>query len=324
MPFDFGLEMDLRALELFVEVVRHGGFSRAAPTAHATQSTLSKAVKQLEDEFGLPLLERLPKGVRLTSAGAIVHRRALALLAQVDDLGAELDELKGLRRGILRLGVPFVGVDTLFARPLAEYRRRYPGIEVQLTEQGSKRQEELVLAGEIDIGTSLLPVSGALAWKELRREPIDLLVPLDHPLAASSHARFKDAAEFPVILYAPGFALNPIILDAFKQNQVTPRITTQSSQVGLIIALVAAKLGVAFLPRMIARQANHPGTRSLAIGEPRIFWHMALIWRREGYLSPEAKAWLAIFQDQAGTGGSGPIQRENPQDPNPTAPHRGS
>lgn len=290
--------MDLRALKLFVEVVRHGGFSRAVHTAHATQSTLSKAVKQLEDEVGLPLLERLPKGIKLTSAGAVVHRRAMGLLAQVDDLGAELDELKGLRRGVLRLGVPFVGVDMLFAEPLAEYRRRFPGIDVQLTEQGSKKLEELVLAGEIEIGTSLLPVSEAFAWKELRREPIDLLVPADNPLAESKQPSFKDVAEYPLILYASGFALNPIILDAFKKNQVTPQITTQTSQVGLIIALVAAKLGVAFLPRMIARQANNPATRSLAIGEPPIFWHMALIWRREGYLSPEAKAWLAVVKGQ--------------------------
>jgi DNA-binding transcriptional LysR family regulator len=288
--------MELRALRLFAQVVGHGGFSRAAGAAHATQSTLSKAVKQLEEELGLPLLERLPKGVRLTTAGAVVHRRALALLAQLDDLGAELDELKGLRRGVLRLGVPCVGGDALFAEPLAEYRRRHPGIEVQLTEQGGRRLEELVLAGEIELGASLLPVPDDFAWKELRREPIDLLVPADDPLAAAGDASFMDVVGHPVILYSPEFALNSIILDAFKENKAEPKIAAQTSQVGLVIALVAARLGVAFLPRMIAREANHPATRCLAIGKPAIYWHMALIWRRDGHLSPEAKAWLAIDQ----------------------------
>jgi DNA-binding transcriptional LysR family regulator len=285
--------MDLHVLRMFVAVVQQGGFSRAARTVNATQSTVSKAVKHLEDEFGQPLIERLPRGIRLTSAGEVLHRQALRLLAQEDDLKAELDELRGVRRGVLRLGVPYVGSDLLFARPLADFRNRYPGIEVQLTEQGSKKLEELVLAGELDVAASLLPVPGAFAFKELQREPVDLLVPADHPLAEAKRVRFKDVADSPVILYAPGFALNPIILDACRQNRFTPRIVAQTSQVGLAIALVAARLGVAFLPRMIALRSENPETRRIPLGAPEIHWHMALIWRREGFLSPAAKAWLS-------------------------------
>ncbi len=294
--------MELRALRMFVEVVRQGGFSRATKTVHATQSAISKAVRQLEDEFGLPLLERLPGGVRLTTAGEIVHRRALALLAQAEDLTGELDELKGLRRGLLRLGVPFIGSEMLFAGVLAEYRSRYPGIEVRLTEQGSQRLEELVLAGELDLAGSLLPVADNLAWKELHREPIDVLVPSDHPLARAKSMTFRDLGDQPAILYAPGFALNPIILDAYRRNRLTPRVVAQTSQVGLVIALVAAGMGVAFLPRMIALQTPNSATCRVPLGSPSIFWHMALIWRRDGYLAPEAKAWLELMGAVASRG----------------------
>ncbi|BDU77768.1 LysR family transcriptional regulator [Mesoterricola sediminis] len=294
--------MDIRALKLFVEVVRHGGFSRAVPAAHATQSTLSKAVKQLEDEVGLPLLERLPQGVRLTSAGAVLHRRALAILAQVEDAGAEIDEVKGLRRGTLRLGVPLVGADTLFAKPLAEYRQRHPGIEIQLTEQGSKDLERKVLDGELELAASLLPAPEAFAWQEILREPIDLLVPAEDPLAGKARATFRDLADHPIILYPQGFALNPRILDAFRENRIQPRIAAQTSQTGLIIGLVAARLGVAFLPRMLAMRSPDPRTRRLPIDGPALFWHMALIWRREAYLSPEARAWIALMGPRAASG----------------------
>lgn len=236
--------------------------------------------------------------MRLTSAGAVVHRRALALLAQVDDVNAEIDEVKGLSRGTLRLGVPLVGADALFAKPLAEYRNRHPGIEIQLTEQGSKILEERVLAGEIEIAASLLPVPADFARQEVRREPIDLLVPAEDPLAGQAQASFRDLAEYPIVLYPPGFALNPLILEAFRQNRIEPRVAARTSQVGLAIGLVAASLGVAFLPRMIAMRAPDPATRRLPLAAPEIFWHMALIWRREGYLSPEAKAWLAIMRAQ--------------------------
>jgi len=286
--------MELHALRMYVEVVRQGGFSRAAGVVNATQSTVSKAVKQLEDEFGQALLERLPRGVKLTSAGEVMLRRATSLLAQADDLKAELDEMRDVKRGVLRLGVPYLGSDTLFAKPLTEFRNRYPGIEVQLTEQGSKKLEELVLAGELDIAASLLPVPGTFCWSELRREPIDLLVPADHPLAEAKNLRFKDVAELPIILYAQGFALNPIILDACRRNRFIPRIIAQTSQAGFAIALVAAKLGVAFMPRMIALQWPNPATRCIPIKAPSIYWHMALIWRRDGFLPPAAKAWLAM------------------------------
>ena len=86
--------MDLRPLRALVEVVRQGGFSQAAKVVFATQPTVSKAVRQLEDEIGMPLLDRQAQPPRLTEAGEIVYRRAVKMLAERDDLYAELDELR--------------------------------------------------------------------------------------------------------------------------------------------------------------------------------------------------------------------------------------
>jgi len=289
--------MQVRTLRMFVEVVRQGGFSHAARTVFATQSTVSKAVKQLEEELGLPLLERLGHRSRLTAAGEIVYRRALTILAQGDDLRAELEELRGLREGTLRLGLPLIGSHTLFAHWFAEFRRLYPGVELQLAEHGSKRLEELVLAGELDFAASLLPVSTEFAWRELRREPIDLLLAADHPLANRTTLSLAELAEEPFILFGAGFALNPIILQACRESGFIPKVAAHSSQVDFIIELVAAKLGVALLPRMIAEQRPHPLTQRIALVQPTIFWHIALIWRNGGYLSPAAQAWLALASD---------------------------
>src|ERR1700678_3077603 len=119
--------MELRTLRAFVEVVRQGGFSQAAKTVFATQSTVSKAVKQLEDELGFSLLDRAGHRSTLTAAGEIVYRRALVMLAERDDLVAELAELRGLKRGVLRIGLPPIGSDIVFAPIFAVYRSRYPG-----------------------------------------------------------------------------------------------------------------------------------------------------------------------------------------------------
>ncbi len=176
--------MELRALRAFVEVVRQGGFSQAAKVIFATQSTVSKAVKQFEEEIGAPLLDRHGHPSRLTPAGDIVYRRALKMLAERDDLVAELDELRGLKRGILRLGLPPVGSSTLFAPLFASYRSRYPGIDIRLVEHGSTRLEEILLAGEIELGASLLPVPADFEWQDVRSEPMMVLLPAGQALAA--------------------------------------------------------------------------------------------------------------------------------------------
>ncbi|MGY4177760.1 DNA-binding transcriptional LysR family regulator [Bradyrhizobium sp. USDA 4518] len=131
--------MDIRTLRAFVEVVRQGGFSQAAKVVFATQSTVSKAVKQLEDETGVRLLDRAGHRSTLTSAGEIVYRHALRILAEREDLVRELDEVRGMRRGLLRLGLPPMVSSVLFAPLLVIYRERYAGIEIQLVETGIDR-----------------------------------------------------------------------------------------------------------------------------------------------------------------------------------------
>ena len=113
--------MELRTLRAFVEVVRQGGFTQAAKKVFATQSTVSKAIKHLEDEIGVPLLDRIGHRSKLTAAGEIVYQRALRMLAERNDLMAELDQLRGLKRGTLRLGLPPVGSSMLFAPLFATF-----------------------------------------------------------------------------------------------------------------------------------------------------------------------------------------------------------
>jgi len=116
-------------------------------------------------------------------------------------------------------------------------------------EQGSKRLEELVLAGELDLAGALLPVADNFAWREVCREPIDLLIGADDPLAQRAEVALQDLAEQPFILFAEGFALNPIILEACRRSGFEPEIATQSSQIDFIIELAACGLAVAFRSR---------------------------------------------------------------------------
>lgn len=289
--------MELRTLRALVEVVRQGGFTQAANVIHATQPTISKAVRQLEDELGMPLLDRQAQPPRLTAAGEIVYRRALTMLAERDDLHAELDDLKGLKRGVLRLGLPPLGSSSLFAPMFARFRSRYPRIEISLVEHGSRRLEEMVMAGDIELAASLQPVPDNVDWQPVAREPLVALMPSDHPLARAQSVQLHDLRESPFVLFETGFALNRIIQDACHRAGFSPAIAARSGQIDFIVALVAAGLGVAFLPRITANEAQHAGVARVPLRDAGTDWEMVLVWRRGGYLSHAAQAWLALTRE---------------------------
>jgi DNA-binding transcriptional LysR family regulator len=288
----------LRRLRLFVEVVRQGGFSRAAKAAFATQPTVSRAVKQLEDELGVPLLDRSDRRSRLTAAGRIVYGRAVSLLAEGGGLIAELDELRGLKRGTLHLGFPRVGSSAVFAPMFASFRRRHPGVEVELAVHDPKRLEEILRAGELDLAALVQPIPGDLDYQDVRTDPLVVLVPRDHALAGRKAVTVEKLAGFPFILFEEGFALNDLILDACRNKRIAPKIAARSGQVDFIFELVAAGVGIAFLPRVVAEQRPHRLVRRVPLDEPKCKWRIALAWRRGGYLSHAARAWLAHAREE--------------------------
>jgi DNA-binding transcriptional LysR family regulator len=290
--------MEFKQLRSFIEVVHQGGFTQAAKTLHISQSAVSKQVAQLEHSLGVLLLERLGSQVRLTAAGTVVLQRAEGMLRLRHELLSELDDLSDLRRGELRLGLPLLGSDALFAGLFAEYRRRYPNISVQLLEGGSLNIEQAVLSGELELGGSLLPQDPQFAWQPFCDEPLDALLAADHPLAGKASVRLEELADTPFLLYQRSFVLNERLLQACQQVGFTPREGGRSGQADFLVALVAAGQGVVLLPRVVARGLVRPGVVRLKLQAPReLRWDIAFIWRQDAYLSKAAQAWLALLRE---------------------------
>lgn len=297
--------MEFHQLRSFVEVVRQGGFTQAAKTLHATQSTISKQVAQLEQRLGVLLLERNGPNLRLTDAGTLVLRRADELLRLRQDLYSELDDLSQLARGELRLGLPLLGGEVMFAELFAAYRQRYPNIVVRLFEGGSKLMEEALLRGELDIGGSLTPNDPALAFQPFCNEPLDVLLPEAHELAGCDGIALAQLKDAPFLLYQQSFTLNDRLLLACRQAGFTPREVGRSGQADFLAALVAAGQGVVLLPRIVARTLERPGLRRVPLVEPDLRWDIAFVWRQGAYLSRAAQAWLDLLKEHSPLTASG-------------------
>jgi len=292
--------MELRNLKVFVEVVRQGGFTEAARVLFSTQSTVSKAVRALEDELGIPLLHRASRSVGPTVAGDIVLRHSRKMLGLREDMLTEIAELKGVQRGTLRLGLPRVGSDALFAPIFARFCASHPGVEIELREAGSARLRDLLHSGELDLAGLLLPVPDEFATQELAREPLVALLPDSHALARRGEVSLSDLADLPLVLFDTGFVLHAMITQAFRAQHLQLKVAARTSQIGFMLELVAAGVGVAFLPRMIARLHARAGVAMLPLTSQGLEWRMALAWRRESYLPHAARAWLQAATQEVG------------------------
>lgn len=291
--------MEFKQLRTFVEVARQGGFTQAAHLLHISQSAVSKQVAQLEQNLGTPLFDRLGSQVRLTAAGNVVLQRAEGMLRLHNELLSELDDLSQLTRGELRVGLPLLGSNTLFASLFAEYRRRYPNIQVQLLEGGSMHIEQAVMSGELELGGSLTPKNPLFGYQPFCDEPLDALLPEDHPLAQDGSVRLERLADTPFLLYQRSFMLNERLLQACHQSGFTPKEGGRSGQSDFLVALVAAGQGVVLLPSVVARALVRPGVVRLKLIAPHYLrWDIAFIWRDGAYLSRAAQAWLELLRER--------------------------
>jgi DNA-binding transcriptional LysR family regulator len=292
--------LEFKQLRSFIEVVRRGGFTQAARTLHVSQSAVSKQVAQLEQSLGVVLLDREASQIRPTAAGNVVLQRAEEMLLLRKSLLRELDDLSDLARGDLRLGLPMLGGETLFAELFAEYRRRYPNINVQLLEGGSLTIEQAIMSGELEVGGSLTPDDPTFAYQPFCDESLDVLLPSGHPLAENGEIELAELADTPFLMYQRSFVLNNRLIQACQQVGFTPKESGRSGQADFLAALVAAGQGVVLLPSVVARGLVRPGIIRLRLKAPaELRWDIVFIWRQGAYLSKAAQAWLALLRERS-------------------------
>ncbi|ATP27881.1 LysR family transcriptional regulator [Chromobacterium violaceum] len=293
--------MDIRALRYFVELVKCQSFTRAADALFVTQPTISKMVKQLEEELDMPLILREGRSFRLTDAGRVTYERGLDVLSAMNQLKHELADLASLSHGELVVGLPpMVGV-AFFAPVVSRYRRRYPQIELKMVEDGALAIENRIKSGELEIGVAVLPVDSQLfEHYSVVRDPLCLVAPAGSRWRDKSLVQLADIADQPLVLYPDDFTLSRRVGDAFRELGRTPNIVGRSAHWDFIVELVAANLGVTLLPRSIVERLDRQLFDVVPLYDHKLYWHLALIWQRGGYLSHAARAWLALTRETLG------------------------
>ncbi|MBE0530693.1 MAG: LysR family transcriptional regulator [Rhodospirillales bacterium] len=289
--------MDGRGLRYFVEVVRQGGFTRAAKVLNVTQPTISKMIHQLEEDLGARLLVRGPRGIRLTDAGRTVYERATQILRGMEDLRRDVNALTGLVKGSLRLGLPPMVGATLFPSVLAEFRRRFPNIDLTVFEHGGKRIEEMILAGDVDIGVTLMPFdSSRFDGQFIADHELILVTPATGKWIGRKAVTLAELADEPFVMLTDEFLSVGLIREACRTAGFVPRETGHSGQWDFLVAMVESGLGVTFLATSTCRALESYRVAKIPL-QPQIRRRLALIWPRGGYPSFAARAWVQLTHD---------------------------
>ncbi|PXY23512.1 LysR family transcriptional regulator [Prauserella coralliicola] len=284
--------MELRQLRYFVTVVDEGGFTRAAEKLHVAQPGVSAQIRQLERELGQPLLDRSGRSVRLTQAGSAVLPYARAALTAVEGARCAVDELTGLLRGSVAMGMLPSCAPLGVADLLAGFHERHPGVEVSLTESDAGTLLDGVREGRLD--AALVAFGGGapegIATQTVLDEHLVAAVRRGDPLAGRDTVPLRALAERPLISLPPGGGMRAILDHACTAEGITPRIAFEAGDPGVLADLASRGLGVAIVPESTAR--DRADLCGVPIVRPRLRGTVALAWRAAGPSGPAARAFL--------------------------------
>ena len=237
----------LRQLKIFEAVARHLSFSRAAEELHLTQPAVSMQVQSLEDQAGLPLTEQAGKKVRLTAAGEEVARQARRIAEQLREAGEALAALKGVEAGRLKIGV--VSTAKYFAPSLlAEFRRRHPGVEVQLMVHNRGTIVRLLAENEIDLAIMGTPPGEfETVAREFADHPLVFIASPDSRLAQKRRIDPRQLAEETLLIREPGSGTRSALERFLVEHGVVAGKVMELGSNETIKQAVMAGLGISFI-----------------------------------------------------------------------------
>ena len=250
------LRMDLRHLRYFQAVAEELSYSRAAERLRIAQPALSRAVQEIEQELGGPVLDRNRRRVALTPAGRVLLRETAIIFERWEEAMRRVKRTAAGEEGELRLG--YIGPPTqpFLGRLLAEYRKRFPRVAIHLEERTPERVWEMLAKGRLSAAltrpVSAAPASG-LRTLLLRKERFGAVVPTSHPFAARKTLPWKALAGEPLIVLArrEGVGSHDEILTACQHAGFAPRLAYTPSLIGTVLSYVEAGAGVGIVPESV-------------------------------------------------------------------------
>lgn len=288
--------MDLKQLRYFHEIVRLGSFTKAAETLHVAQPAISVAIRKLEAELELQLFQRHDRKVSLTAEGERLWLHTQRILQAVDDARLEMQELKGLSKGEVRVGIPGMMGSYYFPPVLMAFRHRYPHISLQVIEGGTWQLQQMLETAQLDLAVivqDFLPET--LEARVIVREEMRVVVGREHPLAQQMAVSIEDFFKEELVLFRNGYFHRKIVDRLSATVSIKPVIGFETNLIPLIKSIIKQGFGISTLLAMALE--NDPELVDLPFAEP-VWLDLCIAWRRDGYLSRANQAFVDFLLEK--------------------------
>lgn len=277
--------MELRHLRQFLAVAATEHFGRAADDLHIAGPALSRTIRQLEDEIGTPLLHRTTRQVELTEAGRTFAGDVRTLLADVDTAVTRARLIGQGASGVLRMGVTGSASYGVLPQLVRTLKSALPGVELTIdTEMLTPLQAAALINGRLDLGVLRPPVAvDGIAHRPLLTEPLILALPTGHRLAGDPAVTVAALADEPFVTYPAdtGSVVDGAVVRTCAAAGFAPHRAHQVAQTSTLLALVAAGLGIALVPRS-ASSVQLPGVVFAPVPDADDV-ELALAWRADDH-----------------------------------------
>ncbi|MEH6628614.1 MAG: LysR family transcriptional regulator [Motiliproteus sp.] len=289
--------MDLRKLEIFQQVARLGGFTRAAEHLHMAQPAVSIAIQKLESELELLLFHRQDKQISLTREGQVLLRHAEQILGLVHLAHVEMNELKGLRKGEVRIGIPSMLGSYYFPEILMAFKLKYPDLQLSVIEAGARDIQQLIYKGELDMGVVVRDqVPESLESEVFLREEMVVCVPKSHSFANCSSVTYRQFFAEQLVLFKEGYFHREFINRVSRESGQPLQVAFETNLIPLIRSIVKKGFGITTFLRMVV--ADDPELVAVPFKEP-VWLDLSIAWKKGGYLSHADREFMRFLLDES-------------------------
>jgi DNA-binding transcriptional LysR family regulator len=278
--------MELRHLRYFVQVAEEQHYGRAAERLRVAQPALSRQIQDLEEEIGFKLFDRLPRGVKLSTAGKLFMEDARRILEQVNEATGRAKRVASGQSGTLRVGfVESVSWHGVVPDSFRQFRERQPDVELQLKPASSMEQTEAVHAGRLDAAFvfAIAHIGRELAQLPVASLNLMLAAPKGHPLTKLKKLRLRDLTDASFVWFprreSPAF-YDRLMNECFRGGLKSPRIVQEAVNEATILSLVSCRMGVAFVSSA-TRWRCPESVEVLPVSDLNPMLPLALIWRKD-------------------------------------------
>lgn len=286
--------LDLNRLKALHAVHVYGSVGAAAEALMVTPSAVSQQLAKLERETGATLIERNGRGVRLTDAAGLLADHAERILALVETAEADFEALRGAVVGKLHVSAFPTAARGLMPQALSALRERHPDLQINLSEREPERQIREVARGELDLAivqdwlNRPMAIPDGLSRAMLIDDIADVILPAGHPLADRREVSLAELSGDKWISSSPGTVCHDWLIFTLRSAQLEPEITCMADEYPTQLALVAAGLGSAIVPRL-GRDCVPEGVRVIPT-LPRQTRRIYALWRTDAARRPAIRA----------------------------------